>query len=432
MRLIFSLLLPVALLAACTSPAPTHSGASAMDDTARAYVRLVLAVGVHDGNYVDAYYGPPKVRTEVEAEKLPLIEIRTRAERLRAGLAGISSAQDDPLIDLRHAYLEHQLGSLIAHVEQLEGKKRTFDEESLALYDAVAPKQTEKDFDPVLAELERTVPGTGPLGDRIQAFRDRFTIPADKLDAVFQAAIHECRARTLAHLPLPPNESFEVEYVKGKPWSAYNWYKGDLHSLIQVNTELPILIDRAIDLACHEGYPGHHVYNALLEQTLVRDRGWAEFTVYPLFSPQSLIAEGTANYGIEVAFPGTERTAFERDVLYPIAGLDPKETEHYTEILHLVGKLDYAGNTAARRYLDGETDAPQTVKWLERYALSSNARSKQRVSFFDTYRSYVINYNLGRDLVRTYVEGKSGGDPEKRWQVFGELISSPRLPSGLR
>ncbi len=403
-----------------------------MDDTASAYVRLVLAVGVHDSNYVDAYYGPALWRTEVEAEKLPLQEIRTRAERLREGLGAISTPGGEAMVELRHAYLERQLGSLIAYVEQLEGKKRSFDEESLALYDAVAPRLTEKDFDPILAELERTVPGTGSLGDRIQAFREKFTIPADRVDAVFRAAIRECRARTLAHLSLPANESFEVGYVTAKPWSAYNWYQGDLHSLIQVNTELPILIDRAIDLACHEGYPGHHVYNALLEKNLVRDRGWVEFTVYPLFSPQSLIAEGTANYGIEVAFPGAERTAFERDVLYPLAGLDPAQAAQYTEALHLVGKLDYAGNTAARRYLDGEIDATQTADWLRRYALSSPARAKQRVTFFDTYRSYVINYNLGRDLVRTYVEGKSGGDPAKRWQVFTELISSPRLPSGLR
>ena len=89
-----------------------------------------------------------------------------------------------------------------------------------------------------------------------------------------------------------------------KPWSGYNWYKGRHRSVIQVNTDLPIYVDRAVDLACHEGYPGHHVYNVLLEKNLLRDRGWVEFSVYPLFSPQSLIAEGTANYGIDVAFPG--------------------------------------------------------------------------------------------------------------------------------
>jgi len=35
--------------------------------------------------------------------------------------------------------------------------------------------------------------------------------PEGKLDTVFQLAIKECRARTLAHLALPPNESFTVE-----------------------------------------------------------------------------------------------------------------------------------------------------------------------------------------------------------------------------
>ena len=76
--------------------------------------------------------------------------------------------------------------------------------------------------------------------------------------------------------------------------------------MIQVNTDLPIFIDRAVDLACHEGYPGHHVYNMLMEKNLVRERGWMEFSVYPLFSPQSLIAEGSANFGIEVALPGED------------------------------------------------------------------------------------------------------------------------------
>ena len=124
---------------------------------------------------------------------------------------------------------------------------------------------------------------------------------------MFQAAIAAAASARWRTSTLPAEESFTVEYVTGKSWSGYNWYQGNYRSLIQVNTDLPIYIDRAIDLACHEGYPGHHVYNVLLEKHLVRDRGWVEFTVYPLFSPQSLIAEGTANYGIEVAFPPDER-----------------------------------------------------------------------------------------------------------------------------
>jgi hypothetical protein len=222
--------------------------------------------------------------------------------------------------------------------------------------------------------------------------------------------------------------------VTNKSWSGYNWYQGGFKSLIQVNTDLPIYIDRAIDLACHEGYPGHHVYNALLEQHLVKERGWIEFTVYPLFSPQSLIAEGTANFGIEVAFPGRERIAYEQSRLFPLAGLDPARAPEYYEVMALVDQLSYAGNEAARRYLNGRIDAAAAAAWLERYALMPRDRAAQRVRFFDQYRSYVINYNYGKDLVRTFIEARGGtaANPARRWQEFEKLLSSPRLPSGLR
>jgi hypothetical protein len=159
-----------------------------------------------------------------------------------------------------------------------------------------------------------------------------------------------------------------------------------------------------------------------------------EFTVYPLFSPQSLIAEGTANYGIEVAFPGDERAVFERDVLYPEAGLDPSQAAAYARVQMLVDRLAYAGNEAARAYLNGTSDRKQATAWLSRYAMMSPVRAEQRTRFFDTYRSYVINYNLGKDLVKQYIESRGGiaTQPAKRWEAFVRLLASPRLPSGLR
>ena len=71
---------------------------------------------------------------------------------------------------------------------------------------------------------------------------------------------------------------------------------------------------------------------------------------------------------------------------------------------------------------------------MVRYALYEPKRAQQRVQFMDKYRSYVINYNLGQDLVRQYIESKGGTAeaPKKRWEEFERLISSPRLPSGLR
>ena len=49
----------------------------------------------------------------------------------------------------------------------------------------------------------------------------------------------------------------------------------------------------------------------------------------------------------------------------------------------------------------------------------------------DRYRSYVINYNLGKDMVRRYIEGRAGEDRQKRWAEFTRLLSSPMLPSDL-
>ena len=428
-------LVAVVLLATVSATAQPALPPLPMNTIAERYVKLVLAVGQHDADYVDAFYGPAEWKTEAQRRKLPLPEIGATAERLIADIPALTDAdRRDELLVLRREYLRRQLEALRTRVRMLQGARLTFDEESQALYDAVAPLHPESYFAEALKEIDRLLPGDGPLVDRYDAFRQKFIIPSNRLARVFDRAIAECRTRTLPHVQLPQTETFTVEYVTNKPWSGYNWYQGNYRSLIQVNTDLPIYIDRAVDLACHEGYPGHHVYNALLEKNLVRDRGWVEFTIYPLFSPQSLIAEGTANYGIEVAFPADERSAFERDVLYPEAGLDPKQAAAYALVQTLVEKLAYAGNEAARKYLNGAFDRKQATAWLAQYAMTSPVRAEQRTRFFDTYRSYVINYNLGKDLVKEYVESRGGAATQsvRRWDEFVRLLASPRLPSGLR
>jgi hypothetical protein len=383
---------------------------------------------------VDAYYGPAEWRTDVEAAAPSLDALAAEADSLSARLAAVPVAGEEEIVVLRRDYLAKQLSAVAARISMLQGTELSFDEESRALYDAEAPHSDEAHFQSVLDTLEALLPGGAPLVEKVANFKEEFVIPAERLDTVFRTAIAEARRRTAAHMDLPPNEAFVLEYVTDQPWSGYNWYQGNAQSLIQINTDLPIYIERAIDLAAHEGYPGHHVYNALLEQHLVRERGWLEFSVYPLFSPQSLIAEGSANYGIRVAFPGDERVTFARDVLFPLARLDTTRVAEYFRILDLTDRLSYAGNEAARRYLNGEIDEAAAAAWLERYALMQRPRAEQRVRFFDTYRSYVINYNLGQDLVREWIERQGGtaDDPERRWELFEQLLASPRLPSGLR
>ena len=411
----------------------SNSILTTLNHFAETYVKLVLAVGQHDADYVDAFYGPAEWTDEAKAQRKPLEQIKNEALQAKLEIELPDISDEEELTQLRYHYLTTQLSALITHVEMLGGKKLSFDEEAKALYDAIPPTNSEEYFQKLIAALDTRVPGKGPVPERVEQYRKHFTIAHDQLDAVFQAAIHECRERTKRHIHLPANEQFKIEYVQNKSWSGYNWYKGNNESLIQINTDLPIFLERAIDLAAHEGYPGHHVYNCLLETEFARTRGWVEFTAYALFSPQSLIAEGTANFGINVAFPGKERMEFERDVLFPIAHLEKKEAENYSAVQAITEQLNYAHNEAARRYLNGLCSREDAAQWLVQYALMSPERAMQRTRFFDQYRSYVINYNLGQDLVKRYIENRGGiaEHPEKRWTEFLKLISSPRLPSGL-
>jgi hypothetical protein len=400
---------------------------------AEPYVKLVLAVGQHDADYVDAYYGPKEWAEEAKAEKQSLEMMKQAAHSLKTHLDQVNSSHEEEILRLRHLYLVKQIASLIARLDVIGGKRFSFDEEAKAYYDVEPPTFEENYFKKLVGELDTLVPGKKPIPDRVEEYRSQFIISQDKMDRVFNAAIRECRHRTKNHIRLPENETFRMEFVHDKSWSGYNWYKGNNESLIQINTDLPIFLERAIDLAAHEGYPGHHVYNCLLETAFARGFGWVEFTVYPLFSSQSLIAEGTANFGIEVAFPGKERMEFERDILFPLAQLDKEQAESYSNVQSLLAKLSYAGNESARRYLNGEISREDAAAWLVKYAFMSPERAMQRTRFFDQYRSYVINYNLGMDMVKQYIERHGGTEnkPERRWEEFTKLISSPRLPSGL-
>jgi hypothetical protein len=202
-----------------------------MNAIAERYVHLVLALGQHDPDYVDAFYGLPEWKTQAEKEKESLDAIGAEAAELSAILAKPLDAatSGDEMLKLRREYLQKQVAALAARVRMLKGEKLKFDDESRALYDAVAPTFQDSHFDQIIKQLEAKIPGDGPLWERYEKWRKPFVIPKEKLDAVFQAAIKECRARTLAHVALPPNESFTVEYVTNKPWGGYNWYKGNFH-----------------------------------------------------------------------------------------------------------------------------------------------------------------------------------------------------------
>jgi hypothetical protein len=420
-------LVAVFLLAGSVSAGPARES---LDSIARDYVKLQLAIGEKEEGYVDAYYGPAEWQAEAKTVAATPAALTQRAAVLTVRLKSLADRHLDPMERRRRDFLLAQLKAASTRLAMMQGVKLPFVDEAEALFGARPDLKPLSAYDPILARIERLVPGKGLLSDRVDAFQERFTIPRDRLDPVMRAAIAECRRRTAGHIALPAGERFTLEFVTGKSWGGYNWYKGDSNSLIQINTDLPVRIGRAVDLGCHEGYPGHHVYNMLLEQKLAKARGWVEFTLYPLYSPQSFLAEGSANYGIELAFPGDEQVEFETRVLYPLAGLPASNAPRFVALQEATKELAGARFTIAADYLDGRISRARAVELTRKYQLSSPARAEKSVAFIDQYRSYVINYGLGLDMVRTAVE-RAGPGSDARWARMEKLLSEPTLPGEL-
>ncbi|RIX32368.1 hypothetical protein [Sphingomonas edaphi] len=417
-------------ITACSRKAPASP--SDIDALAREYVLLSLEIGEKEEGYIDAYYGPSDIQAEAKAKaaNLSLAELAQETQALQAKVASLPT-NGDSLESRRVRFLAAQLTAAATRLKMMQGEKLSFADEAKGLFGVVPDLKPLPTYDAVLAKIEALVPGDGTLADRVESFQDRFNIPAERLKPVFDAAIAECKRRTFQHIALPKNESFKLEFVTGKSWSGYNYYKGNAHSLIQVNTDLPIRISRAVDLGCHEGYPGHHVLNALLEEKLTKGRDWIEFSIYPLYSPQSLIAEGSANYGIDLAFPGDEQLKFEAATIYPLAGLSAGEAAKYLALTKALKDLAGARFTIAREYLEGRIDRDRAVELSQKYQLQSKERAEKSLDFTDQYRTYVINYGLGQDLVRAYVEA-AGTDPKARWARMEKILSEPTLPGDLR
>ncbi|GAA5051643.1 hypothetical protein GCM10023208_11710 [Erythrobacter westpacificensis] len=406
----------------------------ALDVLARDYLAIQLAIGEKDPGYVDAYYGPEELATRAAEQDddttLPMLQARVTA--LDATL-GLIETQPGTLEAERVRYLRAMLSSAKVRLRMLRGEEIPFQDEAEGLF-GVRPELIDlTTLDPVLDRIEELVPGDpsdGPLNERLNAYQDRFIIPNDRLRAVIDAAVDECRKRTLPHIPLPESESFDLSLVTDKPWGGFNYYQGDYHSVIEINTDLPTRLDRAVDVGCHEAYPGHHVYSTLIERDRVNELGQIEFTLLPLYSPRAIISEGSAEYGVKLAFPGNSQLEYERDVLAPLAGIDASDIEQYYELREALEGLSGAYYTIAAAYLDETMTREEVIDASMRYRLMSRERAEQSLRFMDTYRSYVINYGLGSEIVGAAVEA-GDADMATQWDRFIGILSSPTLPEDL-
>lgn len=376
------------------------------------YLKLAVSLSERDPDFLDFYTGPEPL---ARAAKLPLPSL----EQIEQDVKHLQAQLPNSGLDAeRIAFLNQQLIAMSQRVRQLRGAIAGFDEESRSYFGVVAPPDADAaQRAKVRSEIAALI---GPGAKAYSGYETAFVVPAKQVPAVFEAALKVCRERTLAHIPMPAGEHVDVTYVVNKPWAAFSRYLGNAHSQIQVNLGFPQTVDRLLDLACHEGYPGHHVFNALRDEALVKQRHQLEWTAQPTFSPQSFVSEATASYAPQMVLDDAARIQIERDVLFPAAGLPQRDIERYVRVEKLVAKLHTVEPEIAREYLNGRLEFARALSRLEEELLMEHGETM--LTYLNEYRSYMLTYTVGMDTVEKYVNATG---PSNRWQRYTALMTAP-------
>jgi hypothetical protein len=404
---------------------------TAADGLVDQYLELGLSIGRHIDGFVDAYYGPSELAANISARPMsPPLELVRRARSLLSAIdAGeplgspVAGEEASPGEDAkRRRWLRAQTLGLFTSTRILAGESISYADEVEACYGVRPSRVPEDEILAAHRQLEAVVPGTGPLSDRLIAWRESHAVSPELLGSAIASLVGDLRERTQRAFGLPDGESVEFELVKNQPWSGFNYYLGNLKSRVAINTDLPVLSTSLAHLVAHEAYPGHHTEHSRKEVGLVRRRHCYEESIFLVGTPQCLLAEGLADLGLEI-----------------VMGRRPEQliAEHFRPLgipydPDVVGVVAEAGealqavraNAAFRLHEDGA--APDVVaEEVARLGLLPQARAEKSIEFLmdPTWRSYISCYVEGLPLCRSYVQGL----PDR----FERLITEQLIPSDL-
>lgn len=382
----------------------------------------ILAFGAHDldPDLVAINRPDAEAIAAAKSKQRNKADIAADLSRLIARI-DVLPTETTPLDAMRHRHLRAAMVSLR---RQLSDDKPGDVAQEVALRFGFRPTfESLSQFDPAIAQLERALPGTGPIGDRIGELRKSAIVPRDRIEPVFRAALAECRQRTAAHITLP-REAVEVQFPPEPTFPGGNDYKGAGKSVTQVSSLFPHDVDRLLILACHEVYPGHHVHFLTTDTELAGKRGWREFRTQLNGGPIVPVAESVAETATGIAFTPDERIAFERDRLYPLAGLRMQHGDQWRAYWKAKDGVLGATSTVARDYLSGKIDKDRAHQLFMRYRLQDSTSANQLLKVIDAVGSYVIASDLGWQAAERVMRGKSR---DEQWRLLHKIESEPML-----
>ena len=390
----------------------------------REYLLLGLRFNRLIEGFVDAYTGDPALCHQVDNEPKPdPAALARHAAQLRAELpvAGLPEP--------RTRFLDAHLTALECSGRVLAGEQLGFVAEVAAYFDIVIEPGDSDAYHQVHAEMNRLLPGTGPLADRMVAYRVRDEIPPERLEAAVQALSSALRDRARAEFGLPPQETVQYEVVTDKPWSGFNYYLGDFRSRVAINADLGHRMAQLPQLVAHESYPGHHTEHCRKEAGLVRAQHQEEQTIFLVNTPQCLMAEGLADLGLRVAVgPGWGPWAAE---ILGDLGLR-MDGELAERIETAAAGLRGVRQDAALLLHDQGADPADVLAYLRQWLLVPEPRAKQILRFLadPLWRAYTSTYVEGYRLLRSWLDARPPAQPPSR--RYQRLLDEPLVPSVVR
>lgn len=360
---------------------------------AERYLLLGLRLGRHVEGVVDSYYGPAELQEQAEREEL------VAPEEIAADAASLEA-------ELEEGWLRDLVHGVATYARVLAGDPISYSDEVEACYGVRPARVPREVYEETHARLDELLPGDGTLAERRERWRSEHCMPADKLLPVLTDVLDELRARTAELFGLPEGEDLLVEEVHDEPWWAFNYYQGGLRSRVVVNVDVPTTYDDVLELAAHEGYPGHHTERSTKELVLVRERGALEETINLVPTPQSILAEGIAETAPDVLGDATREAVL---AILRRHGIE-YDAERARGIRDALKSIRGLGLDAALLIHEDGASPDDAVAYMMRWGVTSEERAKQGVRFVTdpTWRAYVITYSAGGELAAAYHRNDPG------------------------
>lgn len=405
---------------------------------AERYVALTLELAKHQPSLVDVWLGG---EGRGKTPRVPAPTLRADAATLATDVGRLLASQSwammralpaDPAeppersTAARMEYLTGQIRALDVAAGRLVGESRSFAEEATATLGHAAPARDGTALDEIRRELAERLRGTGTLAERHTAFRRALAVPADRVEAVFRAAVGWCRDAARERMPLPDGETVTLRGSDDTGWAAFSRPSGPHTSELWIARHGGADAAQVLQLAAHESTPGHHAQHVLASRRLVEAQGWTERALYPAFGPHRLLAEGAAEAGADLLLPLAVRERVCAEVLLPVAGQRPEMAANLVRIERLVAALDLEVAYVAADYLDGTLGSADAAARLRDHALLLDPAGM--VAFIEKQRSRVLAYPVGRRLV---TDALGTGDDASRWRRFARISTALTLGAGV-